>query len=187
MPSFKKAGPEVAALAALLLEQYETHASIRDNHVKIDFMFANAFVDEKTGEPIEDAIKHHGVKALGVTTKISLKDRAKGMGDAEVLLDGDWWEQATPEEQAALLDHELHHIVGTSKRDAIGRPIVALRQHDHQFGWFEVIAKRHGQASQEVQQAARMMDQSGQSYWPSIAGALATVSRTARLELQTTK
>ena len=186
MPSFKKAGAEVAYLAEELIGKYKTHASIRDNHIKIDFMFANAFRDEKTGEPIEDAIKHHGVRALGVTKRLSLKDRAKGLGDAEVLLDGDWWEQATEEERAALLDHELNHIVGTSKRDAIGRPIVALRQHDHQIGFFKVIAERHGQASQEVQQAARMMDQAGQAYWPSITNALGTGSRIGKLESEGT-
>jgi hypothetical protein len=35
------------------------------------------------------------------------------------------------------------------------------------------VAKRHGKASQECQQAQWMMDAGGQFFWPAIAGAVA--------------
>ena len=50
----------------------------------------------------------------------------------------------------------------------LGRPELKLRKHDHEFGWFERVAQRHGAHSQERIQAARMMDSSGQAYWPEI-------------------
>ncbi len=115
------------------------------------------------------------MKALAIARKLSLKDRALGRGDAEVSLDGNWWEHATAEQQAALLDHELHHITvksdkaGNAQYDDLGRPQIKLRKHDIEVGWFNVIAERHGAASIERSQAKAIMDNSGQYYWPGIA------------------
>lgn len=39
--------------------------------------------------------KHHGVKAAGLCRIVNLKDRVKGLGDVEILIDGDWWELAS--------------------------------------------------------------------------------------------
>lgn len=184
MSTYKKCGSDVRDMADALISKYETHASLTDNHVEIDFLFAYGDRDDTTGELISDALKLHGVKALGIARKLPLKDRAKGMGDAEICLDGDWWEAADEKEQAALLDHELHHLVATADRDAIGRPVIKLRKHDYQFGWFSIIAQRHGVHSQERQQAAAMMEVSGQFYWPALA-TTAKGSRFQKLETST--
>lgn len=175
----------VSEMAERLIERYETHGTLTDNHVRIDYLFAFAEVDETTGEIIGDALKCHGVKALGIARKLGLKDRAKGMGDAEICLDGDWWANADEKEREALLDHELHHICATDKRDNLGRPVIKLRKHDFQFGWFSLIAQRHGQHSQERQQAKAMMDVAGQFYWPGISAALAPAQkgRISKLEI----
>ena len=58
------------------------------------------------------------------------------------------------------------------KRDDLGRPILQLRMHDFEVGWFKEIAARHGEASQERQQAHAVMQDSGQYFWPDIAGKL---------------
>lgn len=174
MATFKRCPPEIIDLCNELLVEYETHKPLLDAKVKIDLVFAYPEYDEKTGDPIGDALKHHGIKALGITRKIGLKDRAKGHGDAEICLDGEWWKDASYKEKAALLDHELHHIsVKIDKRgivrDDIGRPAIALRKHDFQIGWFKIIAERHGEFSQERMQAKSAMDNMGQYFWPSLA------------------
>lgn len=174
MPTFQRCDERVNAMADELLCEFATHQPLLDAKVKIDFVFAFPDYDEDSGEPINDALRKNGCKALGICRKLALKDRALGRGDAEISLDGEWWRQSDNSERRALLDHELHHLDvkrnkdGTAQRDDLGRPILKLRPHDHEFGWFEVIAARHGVASQERIQARRIMEQSGQFYWPDL-------------------
>jgi len=175
-------------MALEIINAYDTHESLR-TLVKIDYVFAFPDLDETTGEPINFALTKGGLKALGIARKIPLKDRAMGRGDAEISLDGYWWQHTDEEEQRALLDHELTHIFATAKRDDLGRPIIKLRKHDVEFGWFNCVAARHGEFSQERIQAASMMEIQGQFYWPAVAGMLNTTksralnSRTQKLEL----
>lgn len=174
MPTFERCDESVRELATKLLNEYDTHKPLVALEAKIDFVFAYADCDDK-GRPLNDALTKGGLRALGITRKISLKDRALGRGDAEIALDGDWWKQASANEQAALLDHELHHVavkcdkVGNPQFDDLGRPQVKLRKHDIEFGWFKCIAERHGAASQERIQAKSMMDLAGQYFWPDVA------------------
>lgn len=173
MPTFKRCDKQVETLASTILSKHESHKPVLGAKVKIDLVFAYPDYDEKSGEPIGNALQKNGCKALGITRKIALKDRALGRGDAEISLDGHWWERADINEQEALLDHELHHIaVKIDKRglvtDDLGRPVVQLRKHDAEFGWFKIIAERNGKHSIEQQQAKVLMDECGQSYWPDL-------------------
>ncbi len=146
----------------------EFHPEFEENKLRIDLLFAYGEKDD-AGEIKSPALKKNGVKALGITRKINLKDRTKGLGDAEICLDGDWWEEADEAEKKALLDHELHHIIITADTDMLRRPLLRLRKHDFEIGWFAVIAQRHGSASQERIQAKAMMDRGGQYFWPEIS------------------
>lgn len=173
MPTFEKCDLSVAAMAKELLDQFETHHAVRDAGVTIDFVFAYANQDE-AGNPVGNALTKNGCKCGGLCRKMPLKDRALGRADVEIALDGDWWRDATDDERRALLDHELHHIavkIGKTGlvRDDLGRPVVLMRKHDYDFGWFKVIAARHGKHSQERYQATEMMNISGQYFWPAIA------------------
>ncbi len=175
MPTFERCPKTVNDMAMKLMNEFESHRPLLNCEPKIDFVFAYPEYDEKTGAPVEDALKKNGVKALGICRKLSLKDRAMGRGDAEIALDGDWWARANEPEQRALLDHELHHLMPkVDKRglvtDDLGRPVFKLRPHDHDVGWFSIIAQRHGRHSIECQQAKRMVDEAGQFYWPELAG-----------------
>lgn len=165
MSTFIKCGDEVVTLAHGILRAYESHAPLLAAKVKIDFVFALAAVDA-AGNQRGSALMLHGQPCGGIARIIKYKDRVMGRGDVEVSLDGDWWALATAPEQRALLDHELHHFEvrmegKTVVTDDCGRPVVKMRKHDYDFGWFEVIAARHGEASFEVQQARRMMAKSG--------------------------
>lgn len=167
MPTYDKCPPAVVEMANAILCEFETHAPILDAKVKIDFLFA--FGDPEKDEP---AITKNGIPCDGLCRKIPLKDRVAGRGDAEILLDGDFWNAADEPERRALLDHELHHIsVMEGERDSAGRPKLRLRKHDVEVGWFSIIAERHGRASGERRQAKNIFDRFGQAFWPDLMNA----------------
>lgn len=171
MPSFDKAPQHIIDLANDILCRYPSHKPLLDAKVKIDIIMVSPEYGED-GQPVNDALKKNGVRAFGITRKLPPKDRAMGRGDAEVCLDADWWQHAEEKQRVALLDHELHHIsVKVNKaaapvKEDDGRPKIVLRKHDYEFGWFNVIAERHGIFSLEVEQAKAIADNHGQFYWP---------------------
>src|SRR5438552_10670957 len=106
--TYQRCPPSVIAIANSILCANESHKPLLDAKVRIDMAFAICDLGED-GQPTNDALKKNGMKALGLTRKLGMKDRALGRGDAEILLDHWWWTQIASEEmQAALLDHELH-------------------------------------------------------------------------------
>ena len=157
-------------MAKTLMIQY--HNELFEHEVKIDYLFAFGELDEETSEKLAPAINHHGWPALGLASRTKLKDRVKGMGDCEILLDGDEWPKMTYAQQLALLDHELEHFelkrdkFGNIEKDDIDRPKLTLREHDRQHGWFDNIAQRHGINSNEVKQFRAIITEAGGSYVP---------------------
>lgn len=175
MSTYQKCPPAVHDLVKEVIRGYPEHAPILSAELKIDLVFAYGPRGDD-GELQGPALKLHGQPCLGIARIVKLKDRVKGMGDVEISLDGDEWPGMSEAEQRALLDHELYHFsvfLDSNKApitDDITRPVVKMRRHDFQFGWFTHIAKRHGIASAECQQARQMMDQAGQYFWPNIEG-----------------
>lgn len=190
MPTFKKckevAHSGVEEMAKELICEIPDHELLK--RVRIDFLFAYGERDDD-GNLVGDALTHRGLKALGICSKVSLKDRAKGLGEAEIRIDGDWWEQAEEDQKRALLDHEMTHIQvlldgGIPKLDRDGRPKIKMRKHDVEVGWFASVAKRHSVASQERIQAKAIADQYGQLLWPDLVGPTKS-GRASKLELHT--
>lgn len=172
--TFQRCDESVNAMAAALMVQFPTHTDLIEARVKVDYVFAMGERDDQD-QVIAPALKHNGCRALGIAKKISLKERALGRGDAEISLDKDWWDEASAAQQRALLDHELHHVAVKKNKegtaflsDDLGRPVIRLRKHDYQFGWFTIIAQRHGKASVECKFAATIWDEAGQYYWPGV-------------------
>lgn len=120
MPTYQKDNGPIESVAKLLIAEQEHLNWIHDCELKIDYVFAHGTRDDD-GKLIGDAIKHHGVKALSLCRIVSLKDRAKGLGDAEIVIDADWWKKAPSEELAAVVHHELYHLKPTGKTDDLGR------------------------------------------------------------------
>lgn len=121
-------------------------------------------------------LKHQGYAAGAVVRITPLKDRALGMADATIVVDRAGWLTLSQRQRAALIDHELTHLTVKTEEeegvkdpvivfDAVGRPKLLMRKHDHQFGWFDEVAQRHGEASPEVRQARVLMESSGQLYF----------------------
>ncbi len=154
MATYEKAEPAIAEHVAAVMVRY--HGALDDAGVRIDTLMVHARRDAY-GDPVGAALKLRGVPCMATIRVIGLKDRAAGRGDAEMLLDGDRWDQLGEAEQTAVLDHELTHLElhvgeGGVKRDDLGRPRLRRREHDHTFGWFDEIVRRHGRSSIEWQQ-----------------------------------
>ena len=181
MPIYQKAEPDVVEQMQAMLDAH--HPGLRDAMVRVDVVMAFARKDEQ-GQPMGPALKKGGVVLAGYAKILGLKDRVMGRGDGEIVVDGDRWPTWSRPQQNALLDHELNHFElredakGACVRDEAGRPLLRIRPHDWDFGWFNVIAERHGDASFERQQAERVFTACGQLLFPFAAG----VSRVERAE-----
>lgn len=167
MATYTPANKDLRCLLDAILAKY--YPDLILNGITIDLLWAHGERDEKTGELTSPAITKTGVRAYGLCRKTSLKERAAGRADVEITLDHDFWdEEASQETQVALLDHELYHIELCDETDDLGRPKIAMRKHDHEFGWFNQVALRHGEHSVERMQAKYLFDSSGQAYWPDL-------------------
>lgn len=168
---YSKAPDAIAERAKPLLEK--NHFELFNHDLIIDFIIANSAVDDN-GAPTGPAVSHGGYPCLAVARILTQKDRVMGRGDCEIVIDGDRWPAMSGAEQDALLDHELEHFqiakdkYGNPKLDDIHRPKLKLKKHDHQFGWFDDVARRHGLASPEVRQFQELCycDAGGQYYLP---------------------
>lgn len=179
MPTYSKCPKAVHEMAQSIILKHDAHRPIKNAQAIIDLLFAMADVDD-AGKPVNHAIIHQGYPVHGLTRIINLKDRTKGHGDAEIILDFDWWKEASVAQREALLDHELTHIcvktsrTGTVKTDDLGRPKLSILKHDVQVGWFMSVALRNGDDSLERIQAKKITDKWGQLLWPEIANAQPT-------------
>ncbi len=174
MAKIEKAPKAIKDFALAILAQYETHKPVLEAKVNIEFLFAYGERHPESNALVSDAITKSGFRVLGQCRKTNSEERAAGRGDAVIMLDADWWEEADEAAQRALLDHELHHIDpvtdedGKFVKDKNGRPRIKLRKHDVEVGWFKLIAERNGVHSLECQHAKIIMDHSGQAYWPQL-------------------
>jgi hypothetical protein len=175
MPTtFERDKGRLQLIVDALLEKY--HGELLAAGVRFDLLLAYSKKDQN-GEPIGPALKANGYAAAATVRILSLKDRAKGLGDAEIVADGDRIDEWSEENLEAILDHEIEHLElsldgqGSLKRDDLGRPRLRMRLHDRQFGWFDSIARRHGANSLEVTQASRfvVVGELRQLYLPGLA------------------
>jgi hypothetical protein len=155
VPHFRKGNDRECELLSEVLEKH--HPELHAAELIVDVLVAFATKNEQ-GEPRGPALSHGGYPAIATVRINSLKQRVLGGGDALVTLDGDRWGDFSPPQQRAILDHELTHLElvegdeGGVEGDDIGRPRLRLRKHDHQFGWFDAVVRRHGANSVEWSQ-----------------------------------
>lgn len=137
------------------------HQPLCSAEVLITMLSASGPRDD-AGEVTGPAIKVNGYAAKACVRITSLKDRAAGLSDAVIIVDGDNCSTWSEPEFAAILDHELNHLEvkvdekGALVRDDLGRPKLRMRKHDFQCGWFADVAQRHKENSAEAQQLAEI-------------------------------
>lgn len=160
---------EVRSCINRMVEQYHPELAI----CSLGALF---YFDEENSS--EQVLTHGGYPAAAAVRITNLRDRTLGMPDAVIVIDRAVWLTLRGPQCAALIDHELQHLElalddDTQKPigDAIGRPKLSIRKHDRQLGWFDEVARRHGDASPEVRQAKSMIAETGQLYFD-FAGAL---------------
>lgn len=175
MSRYEKCSKDIATFAQSILEQHATHKPLVEAKVKIDFIFAFGERNEKE-ELVSDALRKYGQRVIAITKKVGEKDRVKGNGDAEIILDHDYWDEADEAIQKAILDQQMHYLEvvkdeekGAVIRDGAGRPKLKLRKPDVQIQWFKIIAERNTTFSQECIQARSIFDQHGQAFFPWLA------------------
>lgn len=156
MPYYQKATDNLRQQLAQVMATY--HDRLLANEVTIDVLMAFR------KETDDYAVKAHGYGALATVKITPVKDRVKGLADAEIVVDGDYCDTWTDTELQALLDHELTHLelvvdrkTGNICRDDHGRPKLAMRLHDRQMGWFDEVAQRWGDSAAEVQQCKQLL------------------------------
>ena len=156
MPILTQANKDIVDVVARIVNQY--HQPLRDAGVTFAIQVARPKTDE-SGEPTEAAIKVNGYPCAAKVRVIPYRDRVNGLPDAEITIDGDEWDTLTDRQRDALVDHEIEHLdlsttiasngAAVVNRDDCERPKLKIRKHDHQHGWFDAVARRHGQSSPE--------------------------------------
>lgn len=161
MATYEKAKEETCQTVEEVAEQY--HTALADAEVSYDLMLAYATRD-KNGDPRGAAVKVRGRACAAKVRICGESERAAGRADAEITLDGDSLDTWSDEYLRAVLDHELTHLdlvinakTGELVRDNQDRPKLRLLHHDIEFGWFDVVARRHGDNSPEVRQAKQLL------------------------------
>jgi hypothetical protein len=167
MKTYSKCGDDVADLVAALIKKHRP--DLKKNEVTIDLLFV-----AHDGEG--PALTLHGYACAAVVRKLGVKDRSAGRADAEIVIDHEQWCTFEPDTRKALMHHELKHLEvvmdgkARPKVDSAGRPVLKIRKHDHQIGWFMEVAQIYGRASIEVQQAEQLIAQGRQSYFAFMSG-----------------
>jgi Putative phage metallopeptidase len=158
-----KPGAEVYAILEDVLTSW--HPELVEAGVTIGVQVAWPGEDGDSGK---SAVMLHGYECAAVFRITPYKWRVRGVEDAVIEIDGSTWERLNAEERAALIDHEVMHCElvrdkeGGIKSDANGRPKLRTRLHDIVIGGFSAIARRHGEAALEVQEARSIQEAYGQ-------------------------
>ena len=156
------AAPDVEECTLRMREKH--HEGLEGVRIACLFVF-----DDENSERV---LKHQGYSAQAVMRIVPLRERALGMAEAVLVVDRAVWLVLSYRQRDALVDHELMHLQRVEdeetkqpKCDSLGLPKIVMRQHDHQFGWFDEVAERHGDASPEVCQAKALIAATGQLYF----------------------
>lgn len=149
---YKKAGDDVNKVIKSMMKKY--HGHLLKDAIGCDVTVDALLAFSEKGPPVT----LHGMECYAKVRIVNLRDRVKGMADAEIIIDSDKWDTMNDERRNALIDHELEHLELALKKgaisfDDIGRPKLKIRHHDIDVGWFKSIAERHGKESIEIQQA----------------------------------
>jgi hypothetical protein len=163
MKTYDQAPDEVRERVIALIKKY--HPDLELVQLRVDLLMASTDTEDA------HAVTLGGYPCLAVVKIVGPKERAKGCGDAEIVIDRDAYEAMSGAKRDALLDHELYHLeitrdkMGRPKKDDHQRPKLKMRKHDFQFGWFAEIARRHQENAIEVQQAQAFIAEQGELFF----------------------
>lgn len=96
-----------------------------------------------------NAMKTRGQTVMAKIAITPLADRARGLQDAKLTINGYQWDRMEENARKALLDHELCHLEIGEGADDLGRPKLKMRHHDWELTGFAAVVERHGENSVE--------------------------------------
>lgn len=171
MPTFEDPSNKMEE-AVEAVRAFDCHRE-RLQDVTIAVLSAHASRDEED-EPRGEALSCRGRPILGKIRISTTEDRAEGMADVRVLLNGDRWGQLSGPMQRAVVDECLTMIEvwqkdGAPIRDDLGRPKLQQRPFDFELSGYHDVAARHGASSVEVHNFRVLFDEHGQTYLPHFA------------------
>jgi hypothetical protein len=155
MTWYEKANSEIYDEVATVMRQY--HGPLVDSAVHVDVIIARS----------EDTppLVLRGIECAATVRITSTRERALGIGDAIITINGELMPTWSTRQLHAVIDHELTHLelkldkkTGQPKEDDQGRPVLKLRLHDREFGWFDSVATRWGSDSFEQAQARDLIE-----------------------------
>jgi hypothetical protein len=159
MKTYSNASSDLTDCIARMLDDF--HPDLSDTEVSALFVF-----DDEDSLP---CLKHQGYSAAAVVRITPVRERALGVADAVIVVDRATWQTLSAVQKDALIDHELEHLdrvvdaeTGKPKYDALDRPKLRMRRHDHQIGFFTEVVSRHGEAAMEVQSVRHLMEAASQ-------------------------
>ena len=164
MSTYEVAPDETVDQVNRLVEKYR--GDLKNAGVEFAVLMAHAKRD-KNGKPKGSALKLGGYACLATVRITSLADRVAGLADVVITIDGDRWQDLPQRSRIAVLDHELTHLdLGDEiDYDDAGRPKIKMRKHDHQFGWFDSVVRRHGIHAIEWQQFDEFVRKPAKQLW----------------------
>ena len=148
-----KASEAVVALADRMMGSH--HAELAAEKVRVAVLMVMPPVN-KDGDKIGPAVQQGGVEATAKIKVASAGERVLADVDAIMEIDGERWGTLSPKTQAALVDHELEHLIvqvdkkGLTRRHPDGVPVLATQPDDWHLTGFESIVKRHGRHALEA-------------------------------------
>lgn len=166
MNRYTAAGLDVARRAKRLLKKQSYHEPLLKARVRIDYVFAES-VDGEDGDPV----KVGGYPATAATSIVPQKFRINKGADARITIDKAQWNDLTERQKDATLDEQLYHLVpiineSTVATDGNDRPRLRLRKYDFRICGFSVIAKEHGEHSQEVIASRALVEHAADVFLP---------------------
>lgn len=165
MNTHKPAGLDIARRVKRLLKKH--HTDLHKSRARIDALFVTT--DGEDGAPV----KEKGIVSIVSPAIIPARYRGGMKADAVLLIDKEGFDELTPKQQDAWLDHGLQHLQPSMKEDTVAldgndRPKLKLRAHDVTLGFFSVIAQRHGDHSPEVMACKALVEHSKDVFLPGL-------------------
>lgn len=150
--------PSVVALLGQARESWHKRLD-EPPRVTITLLWAYAPKDDG-GEPKGHAITDGGMPCCCEVKITSLKERAAGLADVLLILDGDTWKEHGAQRQLAIMDSALARIVHAKKHvqlDDCGRPKLKIRKPDAQVKVMYDVIERHGDAAVEAEAVSKIV------------------------------
>lgn len=140
--TYAKSDKELNALIREVMGKH--HPELKTAGVKVSTLLVEMDADDAEGA----VLKEGGAPTLGRIKIQNIPARVLGGGDALLEIDLHGFEELEPEQRIALVDHQLQHLElkldkhGAVREDSAGRPMMRIRPHDIQIGFFSGVAAR---------------------------------------------